>query len=450
MRSSPAPGGRRLLRSVFSVTALGSVAVLMLSGVFGVLLNARISQERAPRPDAGLGSAAKRLASGGVPFVPCATPLDYSRAMPLQVTVTAVANWDGTQFRRGSRLGADVADSETLFPLADEGTGFVDSGSYRVKVGNEIVRVSGDDTPAALAVARSSVPERHFLGDAVAFCPERERLQRITLQVIESGSTYTAVVVKPGPLGAPTLTVPTATFDGAAGAATFSASVRLDRGENPSGALRFELFGPGTTDCSGEPVVQPPVTTVAGAGDYAVERWPVPAQAPAGEYRVRVTYDGDDANRAVRGTCDAGAQPLTLPSATGVTLVGAPSAAPVTVGDEVSDSVTLTGLVGVTPGGTVAFSLFGPDDPSCAGIPVAVSAAVPVTGDGTYGSGPFQVLAVGWHHWVVVYSGDTSNAPSSTGCGVDGRGVEVTAAPVLPATVDESGPTSPAAPVTFP
>lgn len=435
-------GGQSLLELIFSVTALGSVGVLTLAGVFGVLLNERIQEEREALPQSDLAAVAGKVKAGEIPFVPCASPQDYGRFMPLQVKVAAVANWDGTQFRPGSRLSADIEDSATSFPLADEGSGFVDAGEYRVKIGNELVQVHGDDAPAALEVTRPSLPERHYQGDEVAYCPERERLQRVTLQMEERGQTFTAVVVKPGPLALPKLTAPTASFEGAAGAATFTASVHLTEGENPTGSLVFKLFGPGNADCSGEPAAQFPVTTVTGAGDYSVDKLPVPAQAAGGDYRWHVTYEGDAANQAIAGACDLEAPPLTLTSANGATLVGTASAEPVAIGGETSDVATLAGLVGVSPSGSVTFSLFAPDDPSCVGMPVAVSAPAPVTGDGTYRSGPFRVSTAGKHHWVATYSGDASNGPSTTACGVEGQDVMVRWAPSISLTSDGTATTS--------
>lgn len=121
---------------------------------------------------------------------------------------------------------------------------------------------------------------------------------------------------------------------------------------------------------------------------------------------------------------------------------------PVTLGKPISDTATLTG--GITPTGTVQFAIYSPRDTTCAGPPVFTS-SVPVTGTGTYNSGPFTPTTTGTYRSVATYSGDTRNASATAPCNAQGESVAVgsplalstTKAPILPVT----GPDVPVVPL---
>jgi hypothetical protein len=123
------------------------------------------------------------------------------------------------------------------------------------------------------------------------------------------------------------------------------------------------------------------------------------------------------------------------------------------VGSAVTDSATLAGTsqdpspVATTPvattaaGGTITFSLYGPSDATCTATPVFTSSAVPVNGDGTYGSGPVvPTEGAGTYHWIASYSGDPSNNPVAESCGASGESSTVSAAAVTSASNPPSGP----------
>jgi hypothetical protein len=82
-------------------------------------------------------------------------------------------------------------------------------------------------------------------------------------------------------------------------------------------------------------------------------------------------------------------------------------------GTHLTDSATLSGLVGANPGGKVNFRLFAPD-----GTTVVYTDNVPVTGNGTYTTamgdnpGGYVPTAVGTYNWVAVYTGDAANDPA--------------------------------------
>jgi hypothetical protein len=121
------------------------------------------------------------------------------------------------------------------------------------------------------------------------------------------------------------------------------------------------------------------------------------------------------------------------------------ASAGVTLGEPISATATLTG--GHEPGGSIEFSLYGPEDESCSGAPAFTSTVPLVVGTSTYGSGPFTPTAVGTYRWVATYSGDVENAMSASSCADPTASVAV-AAPVITQPVPPTTP--PTSPTTEP
>jgi hypothetical protein len=110
----------------------------------------------------------------------------------------------------------------------------------------------------------------------------------------------------------------------------------------------------------------------------------------------------------------------------------------VTVGGNVDDLATLTG--GFDPTGTITFRLYGPGDVSCAGPPAFTSAAIPVSGNGAYGSGPFATLLAGGYLWTADYSGDANNDPAASACNAPNESVTVDqASPLMTSAATPQG-----------
>ncbi len=96
----------------------------------------------------------------------------------------------------------------------------------------------------------------------------------------------------------------------------------------------------------------------------------------------------------------------------------------VPAGGSVFDTATLTGVPGIAaPTGTVTFQLFGPNNATCTGSPVA-SSTNPVVG-GTAQSDSFPVTQPGLYRFVASYSGDANYQPRSSGCNDPGESVTV-------------------------
>src|SRR5205807_63237 len=89
---------------------------------------------------------------------------------------------------------------------------------------------------------------------------------------------------------------------------------------------------------------------------------------------------------------------------------------PVTVGGQVTDTVTLSGGVGST--GTITFRLFA--DAGCTSE--VFSSTRPVAGNGTYASDPFTPTAPGTYRWPAADSGDAPPRPDCGPAADDGAG----------------------------
>jgi hypothetical protein len=96
----------------------------------------------------------------------------------------------------------------------------------------------------------------------------------------------------------------------------------------------------------------------------------------------------------------------------------------VVAGGNIFDTATLAG--GDNPTGSITFTLYGPDDATCAG-PVIFTNVKAVSGNGSYASDPFTANLVGTYRWIAAYSGDPNNNPVSGACNDANESVVVTA-----------------------
>jgi hypothetical protein len=112
-------------------------------------------------------------------------------------------------------------------------------------------------------------------------------------------------------------------------------------------------------------------------------------------------------------------------------------------GTPVSDTATITGA-GTGAGGTITFKLYGPNDATCGNAPVFTSAAIPVTGNGNYGSGSFTPTLAGLYRWTAAYTGDLANLAIPASCNQSNESVIVgdkdTTKPTCVATGLVNGP----------
>ena len=203
------------------------------------------------------------------------------------------------------------------------------------------------------------------------------------------------------------------------GGGTLSDSATLTGGDSPTGTVTFYLFSPtetcSTTPAAGSYVYTSGAVSVGLDGNYHSGTGPNPDAV--GTWEWLAVYSGDSNNAGTNSGCTA--EPVTVTQASpGINTTATP-ANEVVGGGTLSDSATLTG--GDSPTGTVTFYLFSPTE-TCSTTPAAgsyvyTSGAVSVGLDGNYhsGTGP-NPDAVGTWEWLAVYSGDSNNAGTNSGC----------------------------------
>ena len=89
---------------------------------------------------------------------------------------------------------------------------------------------------------------------------------------------------------------------------------------------------------------------------------------------------------------------------------------PVTIGGAITDNATVSGRVNPVAGGTVTFTLFGPDNATCTGAAIFTSVVPLPTATNTVTSGAFTPTLAGSYRWIAAYSGDANNAAVTGAC----------------------------------
>jgi putative cell wall-binding protein len=182
-----------------------------------------------------------------------------------------------------------------------------------------------------------------------------------------------------------------------------------------TGNITFNVYGPGDTTCTGTPAfadVEVPVTL----GGSAVS----PAFSPAapGTYRVIASYGPEASFTKVDTVCDAAGTTVDVSQAVpGITASVSPTT--IAYGGTTTPSATLTGpSTLVAPTGVVTFSLYGPNDPTCADpTPTTTTGTVNASGVAT-GSPDFAPTGPGTYQVVAEYDGSDANYTGATStCG---------------------------------
>jgi hypothetical protein len=192
-----------------------------------------------------------------------------------------------------------------------------------------------------------------------------------------------------------------------------SATVSVTGVSTWSGTVQFHLRGPigspleTSTDIgstvpvsNSTPTVQSATATVTAVGDYC---W-------SAHFDSNTDGVPDDDDDGVNECFSVTPVSPALATAAGDDVL---------LGNPVTDTATLTGAAnrpgtpainpttpGAPAGGTITFTLYGPND--CTTI-AFTSAAVAVSGNGTYGPVSFTPTAIGTYHWQATYSGDSPN-----------------------------------------
>lgn len=205
-----------------------------------------------------------------------------------------------------------------------------------------------------------------------------------------------------------------------------SAVVSLTGGTGtPAGSVAFSLCkvdAPGLCTTGGTSVGS---TNLTGTAYPATVVSPTAYVTSAGRYCWRAVFSGDSAN-GIPGSSDSRANECFTVNPVTPSLATTASAG-VILGGSVSDTATLSGLAtqpaspvinltgtgGAAAGGTITFTLFGPDN--CTTV-AYTSTAVNVSGNGSYGTPTPQFIptAAGTYHWVASYSGNLPNNNATT------------------------------------
>jgi LPXTG-motif cell wall-anchored protein len=200
--------------------------------------------------------------------------------------------------------------------------------------------------------------------------------------------------------------------------------------------VTFRLFAVDDTTCSGAPVLTSTVPIgadgTATSGAYTADR--------SGQHRWIATYDGDANNAPVSGVCSDATEMVTVRHVPTIATVASPT---VSLGIDISDSATVSGLVNPDPAATVRFDLYAPSDPTCAAAPIASSvASIAIAADGTTATATAQAYrstVVGTYRWIATFSGDANNASVSGLCSDPSESVVVTGPPVPPQLLPATG-----------
>ncbi|MDQ6615519.1 MAG: hypothetical protein M3083_12440 [Actinomycetota bacterium] len=189
---------------------------------------------------------------------------------------------------------------------------------------------------------------------------------------------------------------------------TISDTAALSNGVSPTGTILFSLFGPNNAGCAGAAIFTS-AKTVNGNGSYTSDPF---TTSLVGTYRFIAAYSGDANNNAVTTACgDPNESVNVTPALPKIITQASP---PVPAGGPISDTATLSN--GVSPTGTIVFTLFGPNNATCMGIPIFTSGVTVNAGNGNYPSGNFTTMAAGTYRWIAAYSGDANNAAVTTMC----------------------------------
>ncbi len=168
-----------------------------------------------------------------------------------------------------------------------------------------------------------------------------------------------------------------------------------------------------------------------------------PARSPMARHHASMAYDPGIGEMLLFGGYGANGESLadtwTYHQIKAFPSISTSASAAVALGGKVHDEASLSG--GSSPGGSITFRLYGPDDGSCANAPAYTSPPVAISGDGSYESAEFAPSAPGVYRWVASYSGDYSNEATAGACGETGETVTVSKASAVLSTSASAGVT---------
>jgi hypothetical protein len=218
-------------------------------------------------------------------------------------------------------------------------------------------------------------------------------------------------------------------------------------GDNPTGNIRFYLFGPDNATCNFNQVsAGAPHGWIFMAGPIALVNGKASVPAPGytttatGSYKWVADYGGDVNNTEARSGCDK--EVVTIGKHSDA-LTSTPSPGGNT-GTAIFDTVRVSN--GMDPGGTVTFSLYSPADPTCSAAAIFTS-TVALLANGTAKSASFSATnTAGTYDWIATYNGDVNNVTANDKCGDEPVHITTVSSGVQGITTPGTGVGFPSAP----
>src|SRR2546422_515825 len=215
----------------------------------------------------------------------------------------------------------------------------------------------------------------------------------------------TSVVSK----ASPTVTTSATPQATAGGTRSEQATLALPSRPHATGTIMFTVFRPNNATCA---LPGTPAGSAVVSGDGTYPSSPVSF------------FFNDTATTEIYSLSLHDALPITTvcnaPNETSVVSKASPtvttSATPqATAGGTISDQALLAGSSGPNATGTISFTVFGPNNATCA-LPGTPAGSAVVSGDGTYPSSPVPVVLAGAYRWIASYTGDVNNNGFTTVC----------------------------------
>ncbi|HUQ77911.1 MAG TPA: hypothetical protein VM427_03420 [Patescibacteria group bacterium] len=225
---------------------------------------------------------------------------------------------------------------------------------------------------------------------------------------------------------APTLTTDASTTTWHFGDAGVTDTASLEGNDGPaSGKVKFFICSPAQITDDGcltggtQIGVATGVAVTTSANGGTATSTPAFVPTAAGKYCFRAEYVPDASSQYLAAShTNATTECFTVVK--NDTTITTSADQSVNAGTAIADTAVLAGAT-ADAGGTITFRAYGPSDNDCSGTPAFTSAAVAVTGNGTYGPVSFTPTAAGVYNWIATYSGDAKNEGSTHACGATGE-----------------------------
>ena len=261
------------------------------------------------------------------------------------------------------------------------------------------VHIVWSDTPAGQSEEVSLSPVPGDLGQTAHYLTNsHNRLADVISgwAPLEAGVTANNFVMSHKPCKAsPTISTEPSP-GGVVGVVVLNDTATLSGGNNPTGTITFNLYGPSDPTCTGTPTFSVTLGTVGVAISGATTTTGPVANA-AGTWNWIATYNGDELNNTATHACGVEAVTVLKARPTLVTLA-TPSPQWNT---SISDTAALSG--GYNPTGSISFTV---TPPAGSATPAGTRT---VAGNGNYTSDTVTASLIGTYQWAASYSGDANN-----------------------------------------